>query len=138
MTFSYPYTVRLADTDAAGVLYFAQLWRICHEAYEEQLVALGFDWSQLLQAAEFALPIAQGSADFLGPIVCGDRLLVTLAPAALSRNEFAVNYEIAAQNRPQRLLARARTRHVCIQRATRQRCDLPAAIAAWVTARAAP
>ena len=34
MAFAYYYTVRFQDTDAAGVVYFANVLRICHEAYE--------------------------------------------------------------------------------------------------------
>jgi hypothetical protein len=39
MPFSYVRTVRLADTDAAGVVYFARTLSICHEAYEAALAA---------------------------------------------------------------------------------------------------
>ncbi|MDJ0549913.1 MAG: 1,4-dihydroxy-2-naphthoyl-CoA hydrolase, partial [Microcystis aeruginosa] len=31
---SYERLIYLADTDAAGVVYFAHLLSICHEAYE--------------------------------------------------------------------------------------------------------
>ncbi|NJK99349.1 MAG: acyl-CoA thioesterase [Spirulinaceae cyanobacterium SM2_1_0] len=132
MPFEYPYTLRLADTDAAGVVYFAEVLRICHEAYEEALLALGCDWRQMLQQSELVLPVVHSSADLLAPMFCGDRLLIILTPKRLRASEFSVRYHLFAQDNRDRLLARARTRHVCIQRASRQRCDLPGAIAQWV------
>ncbi|MHC5822651.1 MAG: acyl-CoA thioesterase, partial [Nostoc sp.] len=39
MPFTYNRTVRFQDTDAAGVVYFASVLSICHEAYEESLEA---------------------------------------------------------------------------------------------------
>jgi len=35
MPFTYSRTVHFADTDAAGVVFFANFLAICHEAYEE-------------------------------------------------------------------------------------------------------
>ena len=34
-------TVRFGDTDAAGVVHFAQLLHWCHQAYEESLERFG-------------------------------------------------------------------------------------------------
>ena len=46
MPFEYPRTIRFADTDAAGVVYFAQILSICHEAYEASLQASGIELRQ--------------------------------------------------------------------------------------------
>ena len=40
MPFSYSRSVRFADTDAAGVVFFANYLALCHEAYEEALAGL--------------------------------------------------------------------------------------------------
>ncbi len=135
-TYEYTYTVRLADTDAAGVLYFTNLLRLCHEAYEAALAAQGCDWRHWLQQSPVLVPIAHCEADFLAPLFCGDRLQVSLTPQLLQASEFAVRYQVfsaeAGSEPGSKLCARARTRHVCIQRATRQRCALPSPLAEWV------
>ena len=46
MSFAYSRTIHFADTDAAGVVYFARYLSICHEAYEEALAAAGIDMKQ--------------------------------------------------------------------------------------------
>ena len=43
MTFAYDRKIHFADTDSAGVVYFARLLSICHEAYEHYLENLGVD-----------------------------------------------------------------------------------------------
>ncbi|MFS8118916.1 MAG: acyl-CoA thioesterase, partial [Microcoleus sp.] len=43
MSFSYTRTVRFQDTDAAGVVYFANVLAMCHEAYEASLAASGIN-----------------------------------------------------------------------------------------------
>jgi len=133
MSFEYHYTVRLADTDAAGIAYFTNVLRWCHEAYEEALTEIGCDWRQLSLGSTILLPLASSSADFLAPLLCGDRLAILLKPKLLSSSEFAVRYQVFNRERRERPCARARTRHVCLERASRQRCDLPEAIAQWAS-----
>jgi 1,4-dihydroxy-2-naphthoyl-CoA hydrolase len=43
MFFTYNRTVRFQDTDAAGVVYFANVLSMCHEAYEASLAASGIN-----------------------------------------------------------------------------------------------
>ena len=47
MPFEYQRTVHFADTDAAGVVFFANYLAICHEAYEESLGAAGIGLAAL-------------------------------------------------------------------------------------------
>jgi len=44
MAFTYRRTIRFADTDAAGVVFFPNYFSICHEAYEESLAADGIEF----------------------------------------------------------------------------------------------
>ena len=52
MPFTYERTIHFADTDAAGVVFFANYLRLCHEAYEEALAAAGGNKTEI--AAESA------------------------------------------------------------------------------------
>jgi 1,4-dihydroxy-2-naphthoyl-CoA hydrolase len=145
-------TVRFGDTDAAGVMHFHQLLRWCHEAYEESLERFGIrcaeifpqpQWSSEQAAHEeasadpiqppltIALPIVHCSADFRRPLVCGDRLTITLQPRQLDPGRFEVTYSFA---RAGQTAAEGLTRHRAITVASRQGCALPAAINAWLTA----
>ena len=134
MPFVYSRTVRLADTDAAGVVFFARTLAICHEAYEAALAAAGVDLHELLGAKEIVVPISRSEADYKRPLRCGDRITVSVSPAALSENSFAVRFEIVRLGPPDKVAAAVRTEHVCTAPARRERAPLPPKLAAWVQA----
>ncbi len=135
MPFAHHRTVRFADTDAAGVVFFARYLAICHEAYEEALAAAGMELGKFFAANAVVVPIARSECDYLRPLQPGDKLRVTVTPAPLTPESFALNFEIFRLGAPEKLAARARTEHVCIASATRQRQPLPPTLAAWVAAR---
>jgi 1,4-dihydroxy-2-naphthoyl-CoA hydrolase len=128
----YNYQVQLRDTDAAGVVYFANLLAICHGAYESSLAEAGINLRDLVNNPSLALPIVHASIDFQRPIYCGDRLQINLTPTSDSSNEFTVSYQIylaAGQ-----VAGRAITKHVSIDPTTRKRHDLPQMILDWILA----
>lgn len=45
MSFAYSRHIHFRDTDAAGVVFFANYLALCHEAYEEALAAAGLEIS---------------------------------------------------------------------------------------------
>lgn len=134
MPFNYPRTVRFADTDAAGVVFFANYLAIGHEAYEEALAAAGIDLVAFFRDTGLIVPIARSEAEYLRPLHPGDKLRVTLTPARLSENSFEIRYELFRLAPVEKLAARLRTEHVATSPAKRERVPLPPALAAWVDA----
>ncbi|ELS05175.1 putative thioesterase [Xenococcus sp. PCC 7305] len=125
MSFSYHRTIYLSDTDAAGVIYFANALKICHEAYETWLSEIGISLPRMLTEKTMAIPIVHADIDFLRPIFCGDQLQINLKPKLISDNEFCVDYQIFKQESLTRPLAIAKTQHVCINPQIRSRIPLP-------------
>jgi 1,4-dihydroxy-2-naphthoyl-CoA hydrolase len=134
MPFSYQRTVRLPDTDAAGVVYFARVFSLCHEAYEEALAAAGIPLPDLLGANGVVVPIAKSEAEFLRPLRVGDKLRITVTPDTHSEKTFSLRFEVVRLGSPEKLAARVRTEHVCTSPAKRERAPLPPKLLAWVRA----
>lgn len=132
MAFSYSRTVYLGDTDAAGVVYFAGVLNMCHEAYEESLAEVGINLQQFLTNSTVALPIVHAEVDFLQPMFCGDRLLVKIVCKQLNSHKFAIDYQIFSATASTSLLAKGNTIHVCINPQTRTKVDLPESIIQWL------
>lgn len=135
MDYSYHRTIHLADTDAAGVVYFATLLHICHEAYETCLTTAGIDWQALLTAGTVAIPIVHAEIDFFQPIRWGDRLSITLQPSTPAPSKLTIKYQIYPSPIPaqsQNLLAIATTKHLAIQPQQHQRTELPNSIKKWL------
>jgi len=135
MPFTYERTIRLADTDAAGVVFFASTLALCHEAYEAGLASAGCEIADFLRReSDTLIPIAKASAEYLRPLFCGDLVRITLSPTRLSADSFAIDYEIVRLTKDARpkVAARARTEHVCTSRSERARVPLPEKLAAWI------
>jgi 1,4-dihydroxy-2-naphthoyl-CoA hydrolase len=132
MPFTYKRTIRFHDTDAAGVVYFANVLNICHEAYEDSLVESGIKLKSFFQSNSSAIPILHASVDFFKPMFCGDKQIICLTPNMSSKDTFTINYEIFSADDSARLLSKAITKHVCIDSITRARKELPEEIVRWL------
>lgn len=131
----YDRTIRLADTDAAGVIYFASLLSICHEAYEASLEAAGISLQPFLKDASVALPVVHAEIDFLRPLYCGDKIRIIVSSHSLGETEFESAYLITSIPESEKPFAKAKTRHVCINPEKRRRIPLPDSIIAWLDAK---
>ena len=138
---SYSRVVRFGETDAGGVVYFAELLGFCHEAYEAALARAGVDVRAFFSAAGVveeregevfgvAVPIVRTEADFFRPMFCGDRITISLVPQILSSDSFEVVYEVFSQK--EQTMAKALTRHVSIRVDSRRRCPLPICLINWL------
>lgn len=130
MSFIFTRTVRFQDTDAAGVVYFANILSICHEAWEESLAASGIELQLFFRNQTFATPIIHTSSDFFRPLYCGDRLTIHLTPQQLSSDTFEVNYQVF--NPAEKLVAQVTIKHICINSVSRKRQELPTEIKQWL------
>jgi len=132
MLFVYPRTVRFQDTDAAGVVYFANVLAMCHEAYEASLAARGIDLRLFFTGSEVAIPIVHASVDFFKPMFCGDRLEIHLNAIQTKDSEFEIQYRLFPEGKADKALSQAVTRHVCIEVKPRSRCPVPDLIHEWL------
>jgi 1,4-dihydroxy-2-naphthoyl-CoA hydrolase len=131
MSFTYNRTVRFQDTDAAGVVYFASVLAISHEAYEESLERAGINLKDFFTNPSVGFPIVHASVDFLRPIFCGDKLLIKLMPQQLSNDKFEIAYEVMIGDV---IVAKAFTRHVCVDTQSRSKTELPEQVKEWLEA----
>nr|WP_199318159.1 thioesterase family protein [Arthrospira platensis] len=129
---AYTRTVYFSETDAAGVVYFAQMMSMCHQAYEAALINLGINLKTFVNNPDFAIPIVHASMDYRQPIYCGDRIVINLSPQQLSLHTFQIEYQICLADDPQSLIAQGITKHISINPSTRQRQPLPPPIKQWL------
>ena len=130
MPFTYTYRIHFKDTDAAGVVYFANVLAICHQAYEESLLKSGINLKSFFSHSAVAIPIVHAHVDFMQPMFCGDNIIIYLSPHYLTSNKFEISYKIFATS--EEIIANATTRHVCIETMTRNRKELPTEIMDWL------
>jgi 1,4-dihydroxy-2-naphthoyl-CoA hydrolase len=132
MPFGYERTIHFADTDAAGVVFFANYLVICHEAYEESLLAAGIELKTFFSENGVVIPVSKSEADYRRPLFCGNKVRVTAQVSQLSEDSFEVRYDMARLGNPEKCAAKVRTEHVCIDSTSRRRKSLPDANLAWI------
>ncbi|MGB5961079.1 MAG: thioesterase family protein [Coleofasciculaceae cyanobacterium] len=133
MQFTYYRTVRFQDTDAAGVVYFANVLSMCHEAYEASLANFGIELKLFFTNPTIAIPIIHASVDFRRPMYCGDQLQIELISQQLDEHKFEITYLIIALSSRQQPLATALTKHICIEVKNKTRTLLPEKVRHWLS-----
>jgi 1,4-dihydroxy-2-naphthoyl-CoA hydrolase len=87
----YRFRVHLHDIDAAGVMFYAHLFRYAHDAYECLMGALGFPLEGLIRDG-CRLPLVHAEADYLLPLRHGEDIGVQLEMARLGESSFTLAY----------------------------------------------
>ena len=131
MVFSLTHTIRFHQTDAAGVMYFAEGLVLCHSTYEASLQTAGIDLGRFFGGGEVACPIVHTAMNYHRPLRCGDQVTVHLTPARLDQTSFEVNYRLCGLD-PVQVMAEASTRHICIHSQQRHRLVLPPELETWL------
>ncbi len=121
--FEYRFSIRLHDTDGAGVLFFAHLLRHAHDAYEAFMEQAGFSLAELIAGAGPLLPLVHAEADFLAPLRHGEQMCVRLGLSRLGSSSFTLAYEFLGSDG--NIRARARTVHVALAAAGGKSVPLP-------------
>lgn len=121
----YQRKIYFVDTDSAGVVYFSNLLSICHEAYEDYLSSLKVNLKDFFSNQIITIPIIHAEIDFFKPLFCGDLINITLSPILINEKVFEMQYQVFKNNE---LIAKALTRHICINPQTRKTQEIPLVI----------
>lgn len=121
--FTYKTQVRLHDTDAAGILFFANQFSIVHDAYELLLEKFGFGFPAMLKGGKYFLPIVHAESDYKARLSVGDKIAISIKVGHIGRTSFS--FEYAIRNSRKALVGTARTVHVTIDGKTHRKIPLP-------------
>ncbi len=124
--FEYRTRIKMHDVDAAGVLFFANQFKLVHDAYEEWLASKNLPLSELLRSSDFHLPIVHAQTDFKKPLQLGDELRVELAVDKIGETSFTLTHKI--YKKKDQLAGEGQTVHVAIDARTGSKTDLPPVI----------
>ena len=92
--FELPVRVYYEDTDAQGVVYYANYFRFMERARTEWLEAMGVDHVTLMNEENRILVVTEANAKFLIPARLGDSLIVTAKLSRLGRATFEIEQNI--------------------------------------------
>ena len=119
MNFIHHLTIRLYDTDAAGILYFGSQFRLIHDTFESWLNQEGLNLGALIKGNKIGFVIVHAESDYLLPLTVGDDVTIELSISHIGQTSFTCSYEI--RNNDNHLCGRSKTTHVCVNPATKKK-----------------
>lgn len=124
--FRHPMVVAFQDVDAAGIVFFARIFRYLHDGYAAFLAAHGFPLHVAFAQGTFTAPLVHAEADFLAPMRFGDEVDVCLVAVEVvgSRVSFGFRIEGAGLVR-----AVGKTVHMFVDRDSFERAPIPGELA---------
>lgn len=125
MSEPYRFKVRFHDVDAAGVMFFAYLFRHAHDAYEAWLAERKLPLHQLMTDLGWRLPLVRAEADYHAPLRLGAEVTVTLVVAEVKQRSFTLSYRFEVGTET---MATARTTHVFVPVGAQGAAELPDAL----------
>ena len=122
----FPIRVYYEDTDAAGIVYYANYLKFAERARTEMLRERGFDHRELDAKDCVAFAVRSCNADYLLPARLDDALEVRTRVTHIGGASLEADQDIAREDA---ILTRLKIRLACINRAGRP-ARIPAAILA--------
>lgn len=115
--------VKFHQTDAAGLIFFNNIFIIAHEAYEQMLISEGFGIGEILREKDYLLPLVHVEADYKLPLFPGDEIVVQALVSRLGETAYTLSYQIL---KDKAVAALVKTVHVCMDKKTREKMPIPA------------
>jgi len=131
--FRWPVRVYYEDTDAGGIVYYANYLKFLERARTEWLAHAGFALPALECEHGVAFVVHRLEIEYRQPARLYDALQVTLRLLERGRGRLVMAQDVL---RDGAVLARAKVTLACLDRATRRPARIPATVAAKIEASA--
>jgi acyl-CoA thioester hydrolase len=120
--FQWPVRVYYEDTDAGGVVYYANYLKFMERARTEWLRALGFDQDRLRRDWGVIFVVRSVEIEYLRPARFNDALQVSVSLVEMRRASFAFLQRVCRDATP---LCEGRIRVACIGGESFHPCQVP-------------
>lgn len=126
MEFSWPVRVYYEDTDAGGVVYYANYLKYLERARTELLRKLGFEQDRLAQEEGIIFAVHKVTIDYLKPAFFNELLNVSARISGLGGASIVFAQSI--QNHQDETLCQAEIKIACLNKNTMKPASIPASI----------
>jgi len=120
--FSTTIRINFYDADPAGIMFYANIFKAAHTAYEDMLREGNFDRDYFFDE-DYAIPILHADVDFHKPIFPGSIVGVEINVSTVKESSFELQYNF--KNQEGESLARLKTVHVFIAKNNWEKTPIP-------------
>jgi len=122
MAFEHPISVRFADTDMQGHVFFANYLTFCDEAMTAYLRHLGVPWQTLVEGGADMFYV-KATCEYRGSATFEDALRVETAITRIGETSFTTRFSV--RDPSGQVIAEAETVSVCVDPETRSKTRVP-------------
>ena len=97
-------TVRFADTDAAGIVYFGAFATYFDESFLTALRHKGLGWDRCRELG-FILPIVEQKINFFHPLRVGDTIRIAMGVTRIGNKSLTSSHIVTLKNKDEIVLA---------------------------------
>ena len=114
--------INFYDCDPAGILFFANLFKFAHTAYEQMMESFKMSIN-FFDDDKDVLPILAADSKFIKPIKAGDNIEISISVTVLKKSSFELSYSFKNEDE---LFAEVKTVHVCVDKSEFSKIEIPA------------
>ena len=123
MPYRHQIKIPFQDIDAAGIVFFAHLFRYAHEAYEHFMAHIGHSLIDVLEKGDHLLPLVHAEADYREPLRLGQTVTIELETAKIGNSAFTLSYRFVADSG--KTYATAETVHTVVEKTKQKSTPIP-------------
>ncbi|MBC7421612.1 MAG: acyl-CoA thioesterase [Bdellovibrio sp.] len=114
--------IKFHQADPAGIMFFANVFTLAHDAYEAFIQTCGFTWKEWFLDNKYLIPIRHTEADYLRPFLAGETYEIQVRVIEFSSSSFRLQYDFLQGAHKHAVV---RMVHTCIDPKTFQKSNLP-------------
>ena len=116
--FTYETTIKLHQTDAAGVCFFGNYFHIAHDGYEAFMASIDYSLRYIIDTDADVVLIVHAESDYKKPTHGGDAVRVQISLQELGRTSFTLKHQILNQQGD--VTANVTTVHVAVNKESKR------------------
>lgn len=122
-SYQHQITIPFQDIDAAGIVFFAHLFRYAHEAYEHFMSAHDHSLADILKNGEYLLPLVHAEADYRQPLRHNETITIELSVKKMGESSFTLQYHCL--DSADKVLAVIETVHITLDASHKKPMPIP-------------
>lgn len=122
LKFQTQFRLKFRDADPAQIMYFANIFSLAHDAFEEFIVKAGYRYEEWFSKADHLIPIRHTEADFKAPLVPGCLYTIVVQVEKLGVTSFKMRYTFEKDGV---IHARVHMVHAVLNPTTKEKLPLP-------------
>lgn len=116
-------SVTLPDSDAAGILFFGNYYKLAHVIYEDFMDEIGYSLKYIIDESDILILIVHSEADYKKSLELGDRYDLTLQVKKIGGTSFELAYSFVDES--ENTIADLKTVHVVIDKKSKKPIRIP-------------